>query len=74
MSGPICAILSDIHGNLEGLTAVLKDAADQHVTQYVCLGDVVGYNANPTECLERIRELGCVTVRGNHDHFCSTTI
>ena len=71
MSGPIYAILSDIHGNLEGLTAVLKDAADQHVTQYVCLGDIVGYNANPIECLERIRELDCVTVSGNHDHYCS---
>ncbi len=71
MSGPICAIFSDIHGNWEGLSAVLKDAAAQHVTRYVCLGDVVGYNASPSECLERIRELNCALVSGNHDHFCS---
>lgn len=71
MSGPIYAILSDIHGNWEGLSAVLKDAAEQHVTNYVCLGDVVGYNANPAECVERVRSLGCITIRGNHDHYSS---
>ncbi|MBI2439920.1 MAG: metallophosphoesterase family protein [Lentisphaerae bacterium] len=71
MSGPIYAIFSDIHGNAEALSAVLKDAAEQRVTQYVCLGDVVGYNANPSECLEQMRALGCPIVRGNHDQYCS---
>ena len=71
MSEPKYAILSDIHGNLEGLTAVLDDAEKQGVTHYACLGDIVGYNANPVECLEKIQELGCVSVRGNHDHYCS---
>lgn len=70
-NGQIYAILSDIHGNLEGLKAVLKDAAEQGATHYVCLGDVVGYNANPAECLEIIRGLNCPIVRGNHDHYCS---
>jgi diadenosine tetraphosphatase ApaH/serine/threonine PP2A family protein phosphatase len=69
--GPIYGILSDIHGNLEGFTAVLKDAHEHGVTHYVCLGDIVGYNANPAECLEKIRELGCVSICGNHDHYCS---
>lgn len=71
MSSPIYAVLSDIHGNWESLTVVLKDAAEQGATHYVCLGDIVGYNANPAECLEKIRELNCVTVCGNHDHYCS---
>ena len=42
------AILGDIHANLEGLEAVLKDAEEQGVTHFACVGDVVGYNANPT--------------------------
>jgi len=65
------AILGDVHGNWEALTAVLADAAQQNCGQYVSVGDLVGYNANPAECLEKIRELDCVTVRGNHDHYCS---
>ena len=66
-----CAILGDIHGNLESLDAVLKDAGEQGVTKYVCVGDLVGYNANPAECIEKIRELQATTVRGNHDHYCA---
>lgn len=65
------AILGDIHANLEGLQAVLAHAEKQGVTQYACMGDVVGYNANPVECLKIIRDLGCPVVRGNHDHYCS---
>lgn len=65
------AILGDIHSNLEALTRVLEDAEDQGVTHYACLGDVVGYNANPRECLEIVRNLNARIVRGNHDHYCS---
>jgi diadenosine tetraphosphatase ApaH/serine/threonine PP2A family protein phosphatase len=61
------AILGDIHANLEALTAVLGDAAAQGVSQYACTGDIVGYCANPHECLEIIRGLGCPVVMGNHD-------
>jgi predicted phosphodiesterase len=46
------AILSDLHANLEATNAVLGDAHERDCTQFVCLGDVVGYNANPRECLE----------------------
>ncbi len=63
--------MGDIHGNLEALETVVKDAKEQGVNSFVCVGDVVGYNANPAECLELIKELKCVTVRGNHDHYCS---
>ncbi len=71
MNDAIYAIFGDIHGNLEGLASVLKDAGERGVTHYACVGDIVGYNANPSECLEKIRELGCVSVKGNHDHYCS---
>jgi len=63
------AILGDIHGNWEALSAVLKDAKERGVTHYVCVGDVVGYNADPARCLDMIRELHFVVVRGNHDHY-----
>ncbi len=65
------AILGDIHANLEALRAVLADAKKRGVTKYVCLGDIVGYNASPVECLELVRELNCPVVRGNHDHYCA---
>src|SRR6266571_3764454 len=65
------AIFSDTHSNLEALEAVLADARKRKCTHFVCLGDVVGYNANPHECVERIRELDCPTVKGNHDEQAS---
>ncbi len=70
MSDKKYAILGDIHGNLEALTTVLSDASDRGIKSFVCVGDVVGYNANPSECLDIIRDLSCSTVRGNHDHYC----
>jgi hypothetical protein len=65
------AILSDIHANLEALEAVLADARLQSCTHYVCLGDVVGYNANPSECVKIIQDLECPVVKGNHDEQAS---
>lgn len=65
------AIISDIHSNIEALDAVIADARAQNVDDFICLGDVVGYNAAPSECIQRIRELGCKVVMGNHDHYCS---
>ncbi|HMP88661.1 MAG TPA: metallophosphoesterase family protein [Kiritimatiellia bacterium] len=65
------AILGDIHANLDALDAVLEDAKSQGVTHYACVGDIVGYNANPLECLEKIKVLCPVSVRGNHDHYCA---
>lgn len=63
------AILSDIHANLEALNSVLSDARSKGVKRFVCLGDVVGYNANPAECIDIIRSLGCQTIMGNHDQY-----
>ena len=53
------------------LEAVLADARARKCTHFVCLGDVVGYNANPGECMERVRELDCPVVKGNHDEAAS---
>ena len=66
------AIIADIHGNLEALQTVLEDCKAQKVTHYACLGDVVGYNANPKECLDIIRDMGMPIVKGNHDEYCSS--
>ena len=66
-----CAVLGDIHSNLEALTAVVEDAQDQQCTHYACVGDIVGYNANPIECLRIVRDLGMRCVKGNHDEYCS---
>ncbi|MCP5537404.1 MAG: metallophosphoesterase family protein [Akkermansiaceae bacterium] len=63
------AIISDIHANLEALNSVLEDARARGVKRFICLGDIVGYNANPSECVDIIRELGCPVVMGNHDAY-----
>ena len=67
------AIFSDIHSNLEALEAVIADARERRCTDFVCLGDVVGYNANPGECIQLVRELDCPVVKGNHDEQATFT-
>ena len=62
-----CAILGDIHANLQALEAVIADAREYGCGEFHVLGDVVGYNANPSECLEIVRTLPCACVLGNHD-------
>ena len=66
------AIFGDIHANLEAFEVVLADAREQDCTSYICLGDVVGYNANPRECLEIVQSLKCPVVKGNHDDYASS--
>lgn len=65
------AIFGDIHANLPALQAVLSDAKTQLATHYVCLGDIVGYNAHPRECLDIVRSMECPVVKGNHDEQAS---
>jgi predicted phosphodiesterase len=66
------AIIADIHANLEAFQVVLEDIEKQKCTHMACLGDVVGYNANPKECLDTVRALNMPCVKGNHDEFCSS--
>ncbi len=61
------ALISDIHGNLVALDAVLRDIAARGVSQIVCLGDVALSGPQPHECVARLREVGCPTVMGNCD-------
>ena len=60
------AIISDIHGNLTALNAVMEDIAAQGVTEIFCLGDVVGYGPNPRECLDEVMKFD-LCILGNHD-------
>ena len=66
------AIIADIHANLEAFNTVLADAKAMKCTHYACLGDVVGYNANPKECLDMVRAMNMPVVKGNHDEYCSS--
>ena len=61
------ALISDIHANLEALQAILADIAKEQVNRIVCLGDIVGYNTMPSECLALIRDCDALCVAGNHD-------
>jgi putative phosphoesterase len=61
------AIISDIHANLEALRSTLWEISTQNVDRIVCLGDIVGYNTDPAECIELLRELNVLCVAGNHD-------
>ena len=60
-------ILGDIHGNLEALKTVLGCYKREGIENFLCLGDIVGYGANPKECLDTVREMQAVCVAGNHD-------
>ena len=62
------AIISDIHSNLEALEAILADIDARGVKKIVCLGDVVGYGANPRECIDLIIARTEFCLCGNHDY------
>ncbi len=65
-------ILSDIHSNLEALTAVLRRVRRKRFDRVIVLGDLVGYGADPNPIVDRVRKLKKMTIiRGNHDKVCS---
>jgi predicted phosphodiesterase len=61
------AVISDIHGNLHALDAVLADVARERVDEVWCLGDVVGYGPRPNECCDAVRARAAISLCGNHD-------
>ncbi|MFW5965895.1 MAG: metallophosphoesterase family protein [Persicimonas sp.] len=65
----IIGIFSDVHSNLEAMETVVDayEEDDRDVEMYVCLGDVVGYGANPNECAEIVHDMAEITILGNHD-------
>jgi putative phosphoesterase len=63
------ALISDLHGNLVALRAVLEDVRRSNVDRLVCLGDVATLGPAPREVLETLAELRCPCILGNHDEF-----
>jgi diadenosine tetraphosphatase ApaH/serine/threonine PP2A family protein phosphatase len=61
------AIISDIHSNLEALTKTLEVIDRESVDEIICLGDIVGYGANPNECIDLVRRHCEITIKGNHE-------
>jgi predicted phosphodiesterase len=66
-SSDALAIFSDIHSNYQALEAVLKDMRQLRLSRIICLGDIVGYAAQPRECVEIVHTLDCPVLKGNHD-------
>ncbi|MCS6799073.1 MAG: metallophosphatase family protein [Myxococcota bacterium] len=60
-------IFSDVHANIEALSAVMEAYRAACIDAYYCLGDIVGYGASPNECADVVREVARVTILGNHD-------
>jgi diadenosine tetraphosphatase ApaH/serine/threonine PP2A family protein phosphatase len=60
-------IFSDVHANIEALSAVVDAFKSERIDKYVCIGDVVGYGASPNECCDIIRRAASFTILGNHD-------
>jgi len=61
------AVISDLHANLEALQTVLAEIEQQGIEDIVCLGDIVGYGADPAACVKIIREREIICIQGNHD-------
>ncbi|MEN8209361.1 MAG: metallophosphoesterase family protein, partial [Candidatus Fermentibacteria bacterium] len=59
--------ISDIHSNLQALEAVLTDPPGHEADRTFCLGDIVGYGADPSRCIERIKAECDIVITGNHD-------
>ncbi|MBN1982058.1 MAG: metallophosphoesterase family protein [Chitinivibrionales bacterium] len=62
------ALISDIHGNLEALQAVLSDIQQRSIDVIACLGDIVGYYPDPNSCVQLIQKYNILAVAGNHDY------
>ncbi len=63
-------IISDIHSNVQALSAVQDN--EKGVDKIFCLGDLVNYGPNPSECIEHVRSISNKIVKGNHDHAVGT--
>lgn len=60
-------IFSDVHSNEEALLAVLEAYQKEEIDQYICIGDIVGYGADPARCICVIEQLNSINIAGNHD-------
>ncbi len=64
---PKIALISDVHANVHALKEVIKVLDKENPDYWLCLGDIVGYGPNPSECIRIIREMNMICVLGNHD-------
>ncbi len=62
-------IIADIHANVEALDATLKFLENEKVDKILCLGDMVGYNADPVACVRIVREKCSAVIQGNHERM-----
>jgi putative phosphoesterase len=60
-------IFSDIHSNLEAFDEVIKAYKKEKIDKYLCVGDIVGYAADPKECIAKLKQINAETIAGNHD-------
>lgn len=63
------AFISDIHGNMPALEAVLEDIKQAGVDEIICLGDIANIGPHPAECIDMVRDLGGLTIQGNHELY-----
>jgi len=61
------AVMSDIHGNLEALDAVIEDIYSRRVEKIICIGDLIDYGPNPEEVIQKIRQIDVCCTMGNHE-------
>lgn len=61
------AVISDVHGNLPALAAVIHDIEKRGIQRVICLGDLVGYGAQPAECVDLVMKKCEACIKGNHD-------
>ncbi len=62
------AVVGDIHANWDAFGAVLADIESRDIGRILCVGDIVGYGAQPRRCVSCVQEMGITCVAGNHDH------
>ena len=63
----LMVLMSDIHGNIEALEAVLEVVDGMNPDEIICLGDTIGYGPNPSECFDIAMERFSITLMGNHE-------
>lgn len=65
------AVFGDIHGNLEALDAVLAALSKETIDEYLCVGDIISYGADPLLCLNKVMLLTRNIIAGNHEYACA---
>ena len=72
-AAPVVAILSDIHGNIQALRAVLEELQDESYDDLVVAGDIVVRGLHDAECIDLLCQLGCTAIAGNTDIWVATS-